>query len=259
MTEPSPPRDVLYDILRVLERIEARLEGREDRAGQLEDTSDARAGENLPGADVDTGDGIVHTEYLDAAGRLDKRYPQRAKSLRKIPYGEWSVDQFIRSLPGDPYNELGSSHTHLDRFFNLELSKPLEQKLGDCWGMPDDGRLPLKFFKSNVLKTHNFQGAPMSETFSKAKQLVERELEFLCQFDKSLRKQPGNDFVVVDFDATNNSRTYRLGNEAIGPEFLVDSSELLDAPWSRVMYKPKVYILNRNLTLIQSIPRCDHR
>ena len=101
--------------------------------------------------------------------------------------------------------------------------------------MPDDDRLPLKFFRSNILKSDIPWGLPTGHLW-KAKQPFERELDRLCQFDTQLREQKSNDFAVVDFDSFNNSRIYRLGEKAQGPELLVRLEDSRQAPWSRIMY-----------------------
>lgn len=237
-------KDVLCDILKVLERIEARLDRHEERLrtpdeleklprtlqdqDQFDGTTDTLAdstlnGSRLLGPSRRTTAGIGQDE-------VDEKHGPR------IPYGGWSVDQFIRALPREVYNEWGTSHTHLDRFYSLTtLSPDLERKLGSCWDMPDDGRLPLKFFKSNILKMHMSGGGPTFEGLSKTKIRMEEELSALCHFDEALRNHPGNDFAVVDFDRSNNTRMYRLGQSAIGSELMVDASDSEISPWSRLM------------------------
>ena len=100
--------------------------------------------------------------------------------------------------------------------------------------MPDDDRLPLKFFKSNILKSNTPFGVSV-DSFPTVRQPVERDLEFLCQFDRDLRAHPGNDFMVVDFDAADETRLYRLGDKAFGSELQVEAQGSKSAPWSRLM------------------------
>ena len=240
MAETSSARanDVLENILKVLERIEARLEGHEERFRSLEDVEKAR---NTV-VEKEEFDGTTTTDVL--AGNLFPRstapIPPKDvtedKPVPKIPYEGWSIDQFIRVMPQHIYNEWGTSHTHLDRFYSLaSLSPELERRLGSCWNVPDDGRLPLKFFKSNLLKMNMTGGGPGIETFSKFKSRMEQDLTTLCEFDDALRKCPGNDFAIVDFDSSNNTRMYRLGQHATGPELMVDPRDSQQAPWSRLM------------------------
>ena len=146
MADPSRSNDVLYDILRVLQRIESKLEGHEERVKSLEDcTQPSHGGRKADGRDgsADTGSETsraAETLYTAADGSRPSRRatptsddsPEAVDIVVKIPYSQWSINE-------------------LDRFFNLSLSKLLEARLGDCWNMPDDSRLPLKFFKSNVL------------------------------------------------------------------------------------------------------------
>ena len=241
---PTPQaQDVLYDILKVLERIELRLNGHEERFRRLEEVENpsktAQEKDEFEGTTDTLASSILSSSLLGPSRRPTAGTEEDAiddKPVPKIPYGGWSIDQFIRALPPKVYNEWGSSHTHLDRFYSLTtLSADLESRLGSCWNMPDDGRLPLKFFKSNVLKTNMSGGGPTMESFSRAKSRIERELTTLCQFDEALRKHPGNDFAVVDFDPSNNTRMYRLGQAARGSELMVDPRDSQNAPWSRLM------------------------
>ena len=228
MTEPIQPRDILYDILSVLQRIESKLEGHEERFKSLEyHTQVNHGGGTADGLDGhgdtrrDTGAGEMFYTSADKSRPSRKGtptsvdFPRETSTTFKVPYGQWSINQ-------------------LDRFFNLSLSKLLETRLGDCWKMPDDNRLPLKFFKSNILKSNSPFGVPI-DSFPTSRQPVERDLEFLCQFDNDLRAHPGNDFVVVDFDAADETRLYRLGDKAFGSELQVDAQGSKSAPWSRLM------------------------
>ena len=223
MTDPIGYEHVLNGILRVLEQIEAKLDGHEARFRSLEDstkrreantdhikaeTSILRTGE--PGLDsLETprpsrkGTPVNGDNYDDTQGPL------------KVPYGRWSINQ-------------------LDRF-NIALSRSLAERLRDCWGMPDDNRLPIRFFRSNVLQM-SAPWVPPCESYPTITYPVERELEALCHFDERLREQPGNDFVVVDFDDSENTRIYRLGDDAVGSELEVQQQGSSTAPWSRLVY-----------------------
>ena len=212
----------------MLQRIEQRLAGHEDRVQCLEEESKRSIGRRCTESRDSRTDsetftlGTTEPLYADLETQRPSRKgtpsqvtSQDESKVMKIPYSQWSINQ-------------------LDRFFNLNLSIALEKKLGDCWNMPDDNRLPLKFFKSNVLKTNSPWGAPI-DSFPTTRQPVERDLEFLCQFDEDHRAQPGNDFVVVDFDAWDNTTLYRLGREAVGSELEVEPQGSQDAPWSRLI------------------------
>lgn len=41
--------------------------------------------------------------------------------------------------------------------------------------------------------------------------------------------------MVVDFDAADETRLYRLGDKAFGSELQVDAQGSKSAPWSRLM------------------------
>ncbi len=229
MTEPTGSSDVLYNILDVLQRIESRLAGHEERFRSLEYyTRMSNGGGNADGrgGNIDTPSEISRTaeiSYNSAETLRPSRKgtptsddpPGGISTALKIPYNQWSINK-------------------LDRFFNRSLSKLLEARLGDCWKMPDDNRLPLKFFKTNILKSNGHFGVPI-DSFPTSRQPFERDLEFLCQFDDDVRAHPGNDFMVVDFDAADNTRLYRLGELAFGSELQVEAQGSSSAPWSRLM------------------------
>ena len=229
MTEPARSTDVLYNILSVLQRIESRLERHEERFKSLEHHIQISGGgtkvEGLDsGADTSSEtSGAVETLYIPTdksrpSGKgtpTSDSLPEDTGTALKVPYSQWSINQ-------------------LDPFFNLSISKLLETRLGDCWRMPDDDRLPLKFFKSNILKSNSPFGVPI-DSFPTVRQPFERDLEFLCQFDSDLRAHPGNDFMVIDFDAADETRVYRVGEKAFGSELRVEAQDLKSAPWSRLM------------------------
>ena len=229
MTDLVRSTDVLCDILNVLERIESKLEGHEERFKSLEYHAHInRGGRNTEGLDggADTKSETsraAETLYTSANNSRPSRKgtptsdhpPEDTSTALKIPYSQWGINQ-------------------LDRFFNLSLSKLLETRLGDCWTMPDDDRLPLRFFKGNILNNNTPFGVAV-DSYPTIRQPVERDLEFLCHFDNDLRAHPGNDFLVVDFDAADETRLYRLGDKAYGSELHVDAQGSKSAPWSRLM------------------------
>ena len=229
MTEPARPTDVSNNILNVLQRIESWLERHEERFKSLEHHIQiSRGGTKVDGlvSSADTASETsraAETLYISTDDSQPSRkgtptndlLPEDTSTALKIPYSQWSINR-------------------LDRFFNLSLSKLIESRLGDCWRMPDDGRLPLKFFISNILKSNSPFGAP-ADSFHTVRQPFERDLEFLCQFDSDLRAHPGNDFMVVDFDAADETRLYRVGDKAFGSELQVEAQGSKSAPWSRLM------------------------
>lgn len=228
MTEPIRSSDLLHNILEVLQRIELKLEGHEQQFKSLEyHTQISNGGRKASILNGNTDATSETSRTAEIFYTVDNLRPSRkgtptsddslgdTSTALKIPYSQWSINQ-------------------LDRFFNLSLSKLLEARLGDCWKMPDDDRLPLKFFKSNILKSNGPFGVP-TDSFPTSRQPVERDLEFLCQFDDDLRAHPGNDFMVVDFDAGDDTRVYRLGEQAFGSELQVEAQGSKSAPWSRLM------------------------
>lgn len=229
MTEPARSPDVLYDILNVLQRIESRLERHEERFKSLEHHIQfSRGGAKVDGlnSSADTPSEILRaaeTLYISTDNSRPSRkgtptndpLPGDTGTSLKVPYSQWSINR-------------------LDRFLSLPLSKMIETRLGDCWRMPNDDRLPLKFFISNILKSNSSFEAP-GDSFHTVRQPFERDLDFLCEFDSDLRAHPGNDFLVVDFDAADETRLYRMGDKAFGSELQVEAQGSKSAPWSRLM------------------------
>ena len=230
MSDVSQSECVLHDILQVLRRIEARLDGHESRFQSLEEDTKRRHGiGRSEGDEVHEGHTETGSSTLSTVGTphvdLDTWRPSRKgtpiseshedPNITTIPYSQWSINQ-------------------LDQFFNLTIPPRLQKQLGDCWGMPDDNRLPLKYYKSNIPKSNAPWGAAI-DSFPTTHQPVEGDLEFLCRFDSEHRAPPGNDFIVVDFDTFDNTRLYRLGSEALGSELEVEPQGTQDAPWSRLV------------------------
>ena len=246
MTEGGQEQDVLVNILRVLERIETKLNSHEERVRHLERTvspSDGVAQQEKEW-ETETADTLIKSEDKkeslgpaetaeilkdDANSRLEKDMP-------RVPYGDWSIDRFVKGIQQNAYDDWSAAGAQLDQFYALtDLPPDLGRRMGCTWDLPDDNRFPLKFFKSNILRMHVAGGGPGIETMSRLKRRIEREMTELCNFDQELRKHSGNDFVVVDFDRYNNARMYRIGQAVVGPELLVDAGDAQNAPWSRLM------------------------
>ncbi|KAL8991098.1 MAG: hypothetical protein Q9177_000409 [Variospora cf. flavescens] len=239
MTNPQEQQQVFNSILQVLQRIEANLETHETRVKNVEEFIQ-RSGFRFPEpADSSSltsiqpssvswtrtseTDPALQTPSLQSHVSIDVRSqllsnPEAlsvySKGDPKIRYGEWRSD-----VCTDDRDEILDE----DHFVLLKLY------MGDCAAMPDDGRLPL-----NLGWRSYFVESPSDRIdYNHAEA---RRLEALRAFDAEFRAQPGNDFLVVDFDTSNNSRIYRVGQEVVGDELMVSSESPRDAPWSRLMY-----------------------
>ncbi|KAL8684949.1 MAG: hypothetical protein Q9224_006048, partial [Gallowayella concinna] len=153
---------------------------------------------------------LDNQSYGNREGEAISTYSRGGPKLR---YGVWRSDQTNE----DPTDMLDESHLAL-----------LGQYLGQCSIIPDDGRLPLNF---SWTINRAAPGIPklvdnLAET---------QRLDTLRTFDADLKSHPGNDFLVVDFDTSNNSRLYRVGQDAIGAELMVSSESTHEAPWSRLI------------------------
>ena len=228
---------LLLDILRVLERIEEKLEKQDKRFEQLENLAIAVKNTRTthsPNDSAETFDHSLHpaedNDYIanreHQDGGLSRSLPdenlannissQRNHAAIKVRYSDWSINW--RNWDHDK-----------------EFIQMLQQHLGDYWRVPNDNRLPLKFFKSVIQCTEDYWGTQVA-MYCANQPSVKTRLEQLRQFDSELRVQNGNDFLIVDYDLTNNTRIYRIGEAAIGNELMVDPEQLISAPWSRLMY-----------------------
>lgn len=217
--------EVLVNILGVLKGIEKKLDQYENRLQRLEGPERENA----------IGNPSLQEKAREVLEQHDDPPEETGKVEPKILYSEWHTNFLIESLPTHLYDSWSTFHTDLDDILDLRLTKAVEARIGDCFHMPDDDRLPLKFFKSNILKTYVVWGRSPKRTAYQTRKPFERELGFLCEFDEKLRQCPGNDFMVIDFDAQNSSRLYRVGETAIGPDLMVNLQESGEAPWSRIM------------------------
>ena len=220
MTEPAPAAEVLSAILKVLQRIEERLDGQEQRFNALNDPSRS----------------TQHTTFTSQASELDFTDPAEASENEQEPQGP-----SIRNLVGwqgpekleVPYSDLGFSYhepNHNDSFKRL-----LETHIGDCWKLPDDKRLPLNFSNRLIDWTHA-TWSPDSTLSATKQAAIVQGLEQLRRFDNDLRAEPGNDFVIIDYSSRGNCRLYRVGDKAAGSELKVSLSEPSHHQWSRLMY-----------------------
>lgn len=242
MADCQHSNPILVDILRVLQRIEGKLERQDRRFGHLEDVETARADtqtrrfnngrlgehsknhENMPDADKELGYShskpkfnheILNQSLFQAVSDRDDSLVNKHETF-KISYSNWS------------YNE---------RFQELEeaFTEMLGKYVGDYWRIPADNRLPLLLFHGSIQSTRDYWESQMANIYTERNRAIGPELDYLQQFDANHRRQDGNDFLVVDFDLGNNTRLYRVGEEVIGKELMVER-EADQAPWSRLVY-----------------------
>ena len=259
MTEATEEQKVFNGILQVLQRIEAKLETHEVRVKHVEHLIRRHRSESTESQDLSSSSskGSSATSWpqtfdngpvfrtrisnplgsttFDAGDHGDKEgeaFSTYSRVGPRFKYSLWRSDQSSDDLT----DMLDESHSSL-----------LAKYLGSCSIMPDDGRLPLSFTwtVSHARRrsiTFGYPGGeyafPPTSTPMLVDNLAEaRRLEALRTFDTDLRAHPGNDFLVVDFDSSNNSRLYRIGQEAVGTELMVNSEPSHNAPWSRLMYE----------------------
>ncbi|KAL8894091.1 MAG: hypothetical protein Q9192_004628 [Flavoplaca navasiana] len=256
MKDLAEQHDVFNGILQVLQRIEAKLETHESRVKRVEDLIRHHHSESTESQDIsssnsnessatswhqsfDTGP-VFRTRNSNPLGNAtfgaqdhdDKEgeaYSAYSRAGPRVKYSLWRTAQ----ANDDPTDMLDESHLGL-----------LGTYLGSCSFVPYDGRLPLGFTwsisdvrrRSITLEGPSNHQRAEPGTLQLVDNLAEsRRLEALRTFDTDLRSLPGNDFLVIDFDSSNNTRLYRIGQEVIGGELTVRSEPSNDAPWSRLI------------------------
>ena len=259
MTDDCDTHEVLLSILQVLKGIERKLDGYEERLLHLEGSS-TEAEQDILDIYINKRDNYAslrgknkHDEFV-AQGEIP---PVDGKPRSKIHYSKWNQNHLIEYTSQNATADWEASGGNVDDFLDLRLPQTIEELLGDCWKMPDDDRLPLKFFKSNIPKSR-IQMELTRQPLHKIKQTFERDLHSLCRFDQEQRAYKGNDFMVVDFDTFNDSRIYRLGQPAIGPELMVDLKHKHEAPWSRIVYSCVSPLVSSKANRAQSLPRVNY-
>jgi len=218
MPDSAPMSDVFTSILRVLERIEGKLDGQEQRSNTLENL--ARGPRSARAVDP-----ISEVDLADLPELNGSASPEA--SIASFTIGHLNEKAEV------PYSDLGFAFQEKGQ--NEELKKLLESYLGDCWKLPDDKRLPLNLVNRAVDWTHAAR-EPQFVMSSIRKDAIKRGLERLKNFDIDLRSQLGNDFFIIDYCPKNTSRLYRLGEKAVGSELKVSLGEPSHHQWSRLMY-----------------------
>ncbi|KAL8665373.1 MAG: hypothetical protein Q9202_002266 [Teloschistes flavicans] len=239
MIDPAGQEDLLNGILQVLQRIETKLETHEARVTSIEDLilrHHAASAESL-GTSHWTSNGSSNVSWHP---KNDDNFTLRARDSNaqhndlveastKSMTDRQAVSVFSKGGPKIEYSEWqpgraddAQTNAQDEAEFNLRT-----KYLGHCAVMPDDGRLPLNFHR-NLNLVPGMVG--YIDALTRA-----RMLEALRTFDTDHRTQSENDFCVVDFDSYNNSRIYRIGEDAIGNELMVTTESTHDAPWSRLI------------------------
>lgn len=126
MAETRPVDDVFTSILRVLERIEERLEGQERRLSAFETLS-------KPSRSLRETDSSSEVDLTDLHN--DRRYPSPKPSIADSVV--WQASEKAEVL----YSDGGFSSQDPGQI--EDLKHLLGYYLGDCWKLPDDKRLRL--------------------------------------------------------------------------------------------------------------------
>lgn len=218
MLDSAPTSDVFTSILRVLERIEDKLDGQDQRLDKFEDTVRAPRSARVGGP-------ISEVHLADLPDLNEFASP--ATSIADFAVGH------LNEKAGVPYSDVDLTFQEAGQ--NEQLKKLLESYLGDCWKLPDDKRLPLNLTNRAGHGAHAAQD-PQFGLSGIRKEAFTKGLERLKGFDNDLRSQPGNDFFIIDYSPTNTSRLYRIGEKAVGSELRVSLGEPSHHQWSRLMY-----------------------
>lgn len=236
---PPPPREILSDILRVLERIEVQLETHDSRVKSLEDLvkSNDHSSVQSPWSDVVDSNfdqttsrsidqlprAVTKRERLTASDTTGRHNDEQAGLEDGIHEDDHSTKVEYSFWKSDNDDTFYDTNEILDQ----DRSAVLAKYLGESYLIPDDFRLSLQLgWRDRSLH---------KELLTTSASAKIRRLQALQDFDNDLRAQSGNDFLVVDFDSSNNSRLYRIGETAIGNKIMVSPENSKIAPWSRLM------------------------
>ena len=218
MADLAPTADVFTSILKVLERIEEKLDSQEQRLSNFDIVTkrsrstrnvDEISEANLTEEDQINGFPSPKLSVADSA-------VWQANEKQDVPYSD---ARFLSRGPGQ----------------NEEYRRSLEAYLGDCWKLPDDKRLSLNLVTLVSDWAHAVRD-PKIAMSSIRKDVVRKTLERLKQFDLEHRARPGNDFFIIDYCPKSTSRLYRIGEKAVGSELRVSLGEPSHHQWSRLMY-----------------------
>lgn len=218
MDDARPTAEVFISILKVLQRIEEKLDGQERRVGNFENE---RKQSNI----VRNSDECSVSDAGEATG-LKVYPPSSASSILGSVHLQASEKTEV------PYSDVGFSTQEPGQ--SEAFKKLLETYLGDCWKLPDDKRLPLNLINRTVDWT-NPAWDPKIVLSTIWKDKVREGLERLRRFDIDLRAQPGNDFFIIDYCAKGTSRLYRIGDKAVGSELKVSLGEPIHQQFSRLV------------------------
>ena len=234
--------NVLLDILRVLERIESKLDQQDQRFERPETSAGTVDGlENFRGLDFKEDDSSSKNSHNPRTEGKELRDSEISPSLAQNSFNqdasaetnppEHPVGQFLRTSR-IPYSCWGFGQQ--DQEANEGLQKTLQNHFGDYWKIPQDNRLPLKVIK-NINKNRGDYGELQAAIYQATTTDFEKRLPLFSRFDTLLRSHKGNDFLVIDYDPANNTRLYRVGEKAVGDELMVLPEGPESAPWSRLM------------------------
>lgn len=217
MADVRPPSDVFGSILRVLERIEEKLEGQEHRLNAFERL---RRPSRSAGDTDSTGE--VNLSDVVPIDRSASPKPSIADSV------VWPAGEKLET----PYSDVGFGCQFASQ--NADLKNMLEETLGDCWKLPDDKRLTLNL-ANRIVDGTGFSWDVKIAMSSVRKDAVKKRLNRLRQFDLDHRAHAGNDFFIIDYNPKNISRLYRLGEKALGSELRISPGEASHQQWSRLI------------------------
>ena len=249
---PASSNELLCKILDVLNRIDGKLKVQEEQFKCLEDLvktnccnrsiSESGSADTLVESSVkhlgppkppQPEDESFHPnldsymwQVKKAVDRVTLSSVKEESPPEKYPYTEWErVNRCVKYM-----GELVDVDFYL---FASGQVGTVQEYLGDWWTIPDDSRCRLTFSNHAYQKAREFLDAPFVQPPTSYYAID--KMKAARQFNDTLRAQPGNDFITIDFDEQNNYRLYRLGEKAIGNPLMIDRGNHPVAPWSRLI------------------------
>ena len=217
--------NALQAILQVLQSIESKLDVQEQRSNALHSAADTTSCSSSPREPAVAGEAGFQCVPGYSPSHLAISRPSSPVHLGLV---QTALGTKI------PYSDIVFNTQDLATNPDAKFLSQLRHSIGDCCLLPDDTRLPIHLFnrfqdwKNNMMAPHYTSAFNLGEA-------TKRSLSHLLRFDEELRKVPGNDFVIIDYDAAHNSRLYRIGEPAIGSEIMIDRNSPSHKQWSRLM------------------------
>ena len=247
---PASSNNLLSQILNVLERIDSKLKLQEEQYNSLEALirTNCRNDSESSTSDILAEDpkkqlGLLkqtHRENEDFHRDLDSYTWQVKNAVDRVTLSSVKEEFFSEKYPYTEWERVSRCIQYMGSLVDVDFylsasgqTQTVQEYLGDWWTIPDDNRCRLTFSNHAYHKAHDSLLNPFVQPSTSYYSID--KMKAARQFNDTMRAQPGNDFLAVDFDEQNNYRLYRLGEKAVGNPLMVERGDRPVAPWSRLI------------------------